>query len=755
MASFLQGRALAATLLCSVLAACGGGGDGGVSAIDTTQRAAQRPVDLPVCPAPPAPLNDIGAVQGEEARSPVVGDVVTVRGVVTDDQRGPGGFSGFYIQSPVPDRNPRTSDAVFVFAGSAPGAVGNLATLAVGDYVQVTGRVGEFPDDPGVESLTQISGVSAVQRCGSVALPEPLNMALPVEQLSEFERMEGMRVQFRQPLVVSGHFTLGRFGELVLASERLYHPNNHPVLSADAVRDFNPRAQIVLDDGFNFQNPNPIPFLSDSGTDGTRRPGDRVRGLQGILTWGFDAWRLQPEQAPLFEARNLRPAAPPPVDGTLKVASLNVLNYFTTLDQRGAESNPLRLQPPPAPDIELLRQQDKLVATLVGLDADVLGLIEIENNGPVALQRLVDAVNARLGGPVYAFRDAGMPGTDAIKQAVIYKTARVQPVGNPVVPDDPDFIVAGGLRPPVAQRFAAVANGGGFWFVVVHHKSKGSCPSNTSGIDADNGQGCWNESRVRQSQALLRWVNDLGARSGETDVLMAGDFNAYLREDPLNVLRDAGYENLLDRLPAEGRYTYQFDSESGALDHALASAGLRAQVSGVGVWHTNADEPVVLDYNLNFKTDDRYAPTPFRASDHDPVLVGLTLSPDAPALAPVLGATLPRVAEAGQTVSIESILTQTVPGLAASLTVDWGDGSAVQTLSVMDNAASHVYAAQGSYTITVRLSQPGQIDAVVTGRIGVSAPVVVVPQGDLFFSEYVEGSSNNKALEIHRQALRP
>jgi predicted extracellular nuclease len=72
-----------------------------------------------------------------------------------------------------------------------------------------------------------------------------------------------------------------------------------------------------------------------------------------------------------------------------------------------------------------------------------------------------------------------------------------------------------------------------------------------------------------------------------------------------------------------------YDGQWGYLDHALASDSLVDQVTGVTTWHINADEPPVLDYNTNFKSDDQieelFAPTPYRSSDHDPVLVGLRL----------------------------------------------------------------------------------------------------------------------------------
>ena len=74
-----------------------------------------------------------------------------------------------------------------------------------------------------------------------------------------------------------------------------------------------------------------------------------------------------------------------------------------------------------------------------------------------------------------------------------------------------------------------------------------------------------------------------------------------------------------------------FEGQSGYLDHALASRSLAAKATGATDWHINADEPIVLDYNVEFKTpaqvDYLYAPFPYRSSDHDPVIVGLALHP--------------------------------------------------------------------------------------------------------------------------------
>ena len=88
---------------------------------------------------------------------------------------------------------------------------------------------------------------------------------------------------------------------------------------------------------------------------------------------------------------------------------------------------------------------------------------------------------------------------------------------------------------------------------------------------------------------------------------------------------------MIAKLLGAKAYSYVFDGQSGYLDHALASPSLVAQVTGVTEWHINADEPTVLDYNVEFKSAAQvaayYEADPFRSSDHDPVLVGLSLAP--------------------------------------------------------------------------------------------------------------------------------
>lgn len=389
------------------------------------------------------------------------------------------------------------------------------------------------------------------------------------------------------------------------------------------------RRRLIIDDGSAVQNPELIPFLSRDLED-TIRVGDTMRGgVTGVMSFGrpstFAAsgpedYRLHvlDTTAPEFVPTNPRPAAPADVGGDLKVASFNVLNYFTTFGSRGAGDA-----------AQFARQRAKLFAALRRIDADVVGLIEIENNGDgegSAIRNLVDGLNAVYGSEVYAVvPDPADTGTDAIKQTFIYKPAALELVA---VASDSASVHN---RPPVAATFRQRgAPHGLFTAVVAHHKSK-RC---SEGFDARPGdteqafEGCFNQLRTEQSQALAAFAADLKAAHGDTDVLLMGDLNAYALEDPIAVLTGSGFENLTLRLQDAARYSFVFDGESGTLDYALASPSLAAQVTGVDIWHINPDEPRALEYDSapRFGGEDRFTPTPYRSSDHDPVIIGLSLT---------------------------------------------------------------------------------------------------------------------------------
>lgn len=574
-------------------------------------------------------LTPIYDIQGSGAASPLAGQDVTFQGVVTGDFQASNQLGGFFVQDAAGDGNTSTSDGIFVFF--------NGTDVQPGQLVQVTGTVAE---SFGQTQINTVSGLSILDSGLAIA---PTTVDLPVASVDTLERYEGMLVTFPETLTVTENFNLARFGEVSLAADgRLFNPTNfidptdipssgtendqNNVAAVTAQQNFNNRNRILLDDGRNVQNPTTIPFLREGNT---LRTGDSVDDLTGVLGFGFNNYRLQPTVAPDFEATNPRTAAPEAVGGNVKVASFNVLNYFNGDGMGGGF--PTSRGASTVEEFE--RQSAKIVSAITAIDADILGLIEIENDGDgpnSAIAELVNRLNTAVGTGTYAYVEdpdnlrETPGGTDAIKVAFIYKPGAVTPVGEALTTADSAFRNG---RAPVAQTFSLNSNGETFTAVVNHFKSKGGTGT---GADADqgDGQGAFNASRVQQAEALLQFVNSLKTSTSDNDVLVIGDLNAYGEEDPIDVLRNGG---LIDQLAEEisNPYSYVFDGQSGYLDHALTTPELGAQVTGATEWHINADEPRILDYNLEFKganqSPDLYEPTPYRSSDHDPVIIGLQL----------------------------------------------------------------------------------------------------------------------------------
>lgn len=592
----------------------------------------------------------IPALQGSGPTSPLAGQRVTTEGVVTHLLN-----NGFFLQDPVGDGDPATSDGVFVFTSSAP-------TVSAGQAVRLTGTVTEFDvsgstANPAAEArpLTELTSISGVTVLGSGSVA-PTVVTLPVASADGLERYEGMLVTLRGPLTVQQNFFQGRYGQLTVAAggrretpTNAYRPGTPEAL---ALADLNSRSTLLLDDGSSRQNPAPTPYLDP--VSGAARAGDTVETLTGVIDFGLAtnssagivAYRLQPTQAPVFSASNPRPATPPVVGGNLKLAAFNVLNYFTTFTNgsdafgnsgqtctQGGSTPSASLCRGASNATEFERQRRKIVAALVAIDADVVGLMEIQNNGDVAAQHLADALNAVAGGGTWAVAggavSGGGSGTDAIRTALLYKPARLARVGAAVSDADPVH-----HRPPLAQSFEAT-NGERFTVVVNHFKSKGCGDASGGDLDQGDGQGCYNEQRVAQAQALAGFAASLTQGGGR--VLVTGDLNAYGQEDPISVLNAAGFGDQLLRFGRAGSpvYSYVFDGAAGRLDHALASAPLANLVTGAATWALNADEASLRDYNQEFKAPllcsgvpcpaDPYAPDAYRASDHDPVLVGVAL----------------------------------------------------------------------------------------------------------------------------------
>lgn len=596
--------------------------------------------DLPfMCGVPAMPIHDIQGA-GVDGLLPN-GTVVDIEGVVVGDFNNDvvGELDGFFIQEEDSDADadPLTSEGIFVFAPDT------LVDVSMGDVVRVRGEVTEF------FNLTQVNLVTNVAICsmrgGATATPAILN--LPIVDLLDLESIEGMAVTLPQALTVSNHFDLVSFGEVTLSNGRIIQPTNVvlPGMPANELQAQNSLNQIILDDGRNGSNV--MPFVM--GRDDTNplnasnpiRSGHSVTNIVGVMNFTFSNYKVEPTQAFTFdESANPRLVSPPVAPAALTVASFNVLNFFSTIDNSGPICGPSASSGCRGADSasELTRQTDKLVAAITALGADIVGVIEIENNATASLEALIDALNTATAPDTWAFIDSGTIGTDAIKVGLIYTPATVMPMGGFAVLDatvDPRFDTTRN-RPALAQAFSD-ANGEVLNVVVNHYRSK-RC-SGATGLDADQGDGqaCFNETRRMASLAQADWIATDPTGSNDPDYLIIGDLNSYAMEDPIRALTDnppgPGLVDLAATFAVDDAYSFVFTGQVGALDFAISTPSLATQVLDAVYWNINADEIRAFDYNEEGlsgsvpKPADFFVADAFRASDHDPVVVSLILGP--------------------------------------------------------------------------------------------------------------------------------
>jgi len=545
-----------------------------------------------------AAQTSICAIQGSGASSAFVGLSVTTTGIITAIFSGTGTLQGWFVEDPECDADPATSNGIFVYQPNTSG-------ISVGQRVSVTATVTEF------QGLTELTGVTNRTVIGSGTVT-PTLVNLPVVSLADWERYEGMLVRFPQQLVVTGNDAWAQYGEVILSPQRLYAPTNSidpndavasgtstsgssNAATVNAQADLDARSSILLDDGRTSSYATPYPLIDAAGT---LRCGSTISNLTAVMHYSFSSYRLMPVGAVNMQHAP-RPAAPSFVGG-LKLASFNVHNYYTTLGSSGA-----------ATADELARQRAKLVAALQGLNADVIGLCELQNN-TAAWTDLLLALNTAVGPGTYEGVVFSDPGTFT-RSAILFKPSVVQLVTPTYGINNSTF-----ERAQITQGFRIGPTGGRFLFSMVHLRSKLCDNATGANLDQGDGQGCYNARRRSQAQELLTHWASLRNVTGIGAQVVMGDFNAYTEEDPLDVLRAGGLEGLL---PADA-YSYRYADRFGTLDHAFSTAQFQQAVIGTGIWAINSDEPPALDYPFA----SNFQPNAFRSSDHDPVVVGVNTS---------------------------------------------------------------------------------------------------------------------------------
>lgn len=552
------------------------------------------------------PATAITEVQGTTDISALVGQTVTVEGVLTQDSRSAGGFSGFYLQQANVPADSTRSSALFIYTRHKGGRSGQR--------LRVTGKVKEH------YGLTELVAVNDLQVCGTEALPDPVEVSLPWSKAPE--SLENMRVRIDGPLQITDSYQLTLFGAVSLAPADLLISTEFMAPGAAALRHASLASlnTLVLDDGQARRNPaslNWLPAYSATQPGSAASglvAGTRVSGLTGVLDYRYGAWRLQPDQIPSLEPPpRPEPAPVKPTGSNLRVMTLNLNNLFNG-DGRGQGFPTSRGAKTQA---QYQRQLQRLSAGLNQADADLLALSELENDG-YGSNSSIAQLTASLG-PQWRFVVPANPAAqkDVIRNGLLYREDRVTALG-------PAQYLPAGSRPALAQRFVLKSGGVPFRLVSVHLKSK-SC-HNASGENAqqNDGQGCYNAVRVKQAKALHRQLDQLEKSDTSAGTLITGDFNSYSKEQPISELASAGYTSMVAHFhpctPVRcEHYSYRFKGARGSLDHALASAELKPRVLSSRVWNINADQPRVADYR------NHSSPQPWRSSDHNPLITDIKL----------------------------------------------------------------------------------------------------------------------------------
>ena len=690
--------------------------------------AAGTPGAAPGGTTPPPPVTvPIADIQGAGTTSPYAGQAVTTDGVVTAAYP-TGGFSGFYLETggaggDLDLATHTKSDGVFVFSSAA------AATVHLGDHVQVTGTVSEFN---GLTEIAPASAADVVTLADPAPAVKPATVALPASA-AERESLEGMLVDLQGPFTVADNYSLNQYAEIGLAAgtEPLWQPTEvadpHDAAAIAAVVADNAARKVTLDDGatanfFSTARNTPLPWLTQDHQIRVGAPATFSSPM--VLDYRNALWKLQPTSQltaagePPVTFGHTRTDAPAPVGGDVEIASFNVLNYFPTTGEEyvagggsctwynDRDGNHITVNdcgpsgPRGAANAEnLALQQAKTVSAINALGADVVSLEEVENSARFgkprdsALGILVDALNAAAGAGTWSYvptpPTAGdQTDEDVIRTAFIYRTAVVWPVGDSIIDDAPEFDIA---RDPLAQAFQPIGETSASRFTVImnHFKSKGSGP------DDGTGQGLSNQQRVAQAQQLVTFADAMKTHFGTDRMFLDGDFNAYGQEDPLEVLRDAGYTDI-GSAEHPDEHTYLFDGVVGSLDHVFANAAAFDTVTDAHVWNINSVEPVALEYSrYNYNATDFYEANPFRASDHDPLVVGLDTS-----AAPVTTTTSAQVSPSPVPVAKKN----SAPGVVTVQVTSPDDVVAAGTVEVYDGATlvgTATVSASGGATITL------------------------------------------------------
>lgn len=575
-------------------------------------------------------------IQGASHTSPMNGQTVEgVEGVVTYSFVSMG-TTYYYIQTPdtEADQDARTSEGIILYGGRS------IAGIQVGDLVNVKGLVSEYAIEGYSDrqqtdmKMTQIdtrNGSVNVVKSG-VTLPTPVKIDasnLPTEFIDSdalavfnpdkdaidfWESLEGMRVETGNLKSVSPQ----QNGDLVT------------VLEATPTETFNGGILLKKDDA----NPERIQFRLEPNADARDfdvATGDRFNGpIVGVVGYSYGNYKIQAgldEMKAAFVKGDAKRETTfiEAEEDKLTIASYNLENFSNNVKETSDE--------------KALKLAKAFVEELNS--PDIIGVTEVQdNNGEgtgdsaadQSYQRLIDNI-VSIGGKSYKYvnidpeynKDGGAPNAN-IRVGFLYDPERVSltegiPAGdattavgyengklthNPgrIDPLNPAF---NSSRKPLAAQFDF--QGENVVVIANHWNSKGG---DTGFFGSKQPVVLGSEVQRKQiAQIVHDFVADVKTDNPDANVVALGDFNDFEFSDAMQIFKGDLMTNMVEKVPAVDRYSYVYQGNSQVLDHILVSNRLAATTE-IDMIHVNAD----------------FTEMSGRASDHDPVLAQIDLTPE-------------------------------------------------------------------------------------------------------------------------------
>ncbi|HST52445.1 MAG TPA: Calx-beta domain-containing protein [Pyrinomonadaceae bacterium] len=603
-------------------------------------------------------LTGICQIQGSGTTSPVVGQSVTTRGIVTGIKVG----SGFYIQDDSCDADPNTSNGVFVFTGATI-----PAAAVVGNQVQVGGKVQEFipSADPNQKPSTEIAGSPTVSVLSTGnTLPTPIVITAADTQapgLENLERFEGMRVQVNSLTAISG--TQGTITEnsATVSSNGVFYgvvtgvarPFREPGINiSDPVPAPTPGATPPPNVPRFDENPERLRVDSNAEPGTTAvdiSTGAVFTNVVGEMDYDFRTWTILPETTLTPATNSGATPVPTPRTDEFTVASFNMERFFDTVADGGESGAPTLT----ATAFANRLNKASLIVRTVQRYPDVIGVEEMENLS--TLQQVAAKINSDaqtvdgLSNPNYQAYLVEGNDVGGIDVGFLVKTTSqldgtprvsvvdVTQVGKTTVFTNPDNSTALlNDRPPLVLRATvarSAALGGGsvpFTVIVNHLRSLTGVDDTTAGSNgwATEGDRVRNKRRA-QAEFLANLIQSRQAADPTEKIITVGDMNAFRINDgyvdvigtvlgtpappdqvvlPSSDLVNPDQTDLVDTLPPDQQYSYSFDGNAQVLDHVILNPPALAILDRFAYAREDADQPV-KDYENGTIPD--------RISDHD------------------------------------------------------------------------------------------------------------------------------------------